>query len=37
MNKASCFGIWGNTEKDEFWNILPKIVEWANTHSLDIS
>ena len=36
MNKPSCFGIWGNTEKDEFWNILPKIIKWANTHSLKV-
>ena len=23
-------GIWGNTEKKTFWNILPKILSWAD-------
>ena len=36
MNKPSCFGIWGNTEKDEFWNILPKIIQWADLINLDV-
>ena len=23
------FGIWGNTEKEIFWKILPEILSWA--------
>ena len=27
--KGKTFGIWGNTEKDSFWETFPKIVSWA--------
>ena len=29
MLKPKTFGLWANTDKDIFWNILPKIIEWA--------
>jgi len=27
-------GIWGNTDKPVFWNILPKITHWASEHNI---
>ena len=29
-------GIWGNTEKPAFWDLLPDIAAWAGKHELDI-
>ena len=23
------FGIWGNTDKEKFWNLLNPILEWS--------
>ncbi len=28
------FGIWGNTDKNSFWDILPKILSWAKKNQL---
>ena len=28
------FGIWGNTDKEIFWKILPKILSWASKNKL---
>ena len=32
--KIKKFGIWGNTDKISFWNILPKILFWAEENNL---
>ena len=29
-------GIWGNTEKPAFWDLLPDIAAWVEKHELDI-
>lgn len=29
-------GIWGNTEKSAFWDLLPDIAAWVEKHELDI-
>jgi len=34
MRKIAKFAIWGNTEKNKFWEILPGIIEWAKTHEI---
>ena len=28
------FGIWGNTDKEKFWNLLNPILEWSKKNSL---
>ena len=30
------FGIWGNTDKESFWVILPKILDWADKNKLTV-
>ena len=35
MKKPSTFGIWGNTEKKSFWEMLPKILNWAKEKGLE--
>ena len=34
MIPLKTFGIWGNTEKDSFWDTFPKIVSWADENGL---
>ena len=34
MKKPISFGIWGNTEKQSFWDTLPKIIDWSNNAGL---
>jgi len=34
MNIPKNFGVWGNIEKDAFWDILPKIIEWAQDKNI---
>ena len=34
MKKPLSFGIWGNTEKQSFWDTLPKIIDWSNNAGL---
>ena len=34
MIRPKSFGIWGNTDKDSFWGILPDILNWADEKSL---
>ena len=29
------FGIWGNTDKDKFWDNLIPILEWANDKKIE--
>ena len=35
MNHPKSFGVWGNTDKESFWEILPDILSWAGTKGLD--
>ena len=35
MNKKATFGIWGNTDKNLFWKVLPKILLWARKKKLE--
>ena len=30
------FGVWGNIEKDAFWKILPKIINWAKKKNIEL-
>ncbi len=34
MNIPKSFGIWGNTAKDSFWDLIPDILSWANEKKL---
>ncbi len=34
MITLKSFGIWGNTDKDSFWEILPDILNWADEKNL---
>ncbi|MBC8216692.1 MAG: NAD(+)/NADH kinase [Candidatus Marinimicrobia bacterium] len=36
MKKPKRFGIWGNTEKPQFWELFPKIVSWAEKKGLEV-
>ena len=36
MIKPKSLGLWGNTDKSVFWQILPKIIDWANSNKLQI-
>lgn len=36
MLKPKILGLWANTDKDIFWNILPKIIEWADRKKIQI-
>ena len=36
MKNPKTFGVWGNIEKDAFWNILPKIINWAKDKNLEV-
>ena len=35
MNHPKSFGVWGNTDKESFWEILPDILSWAGKKGLD--
>ena len=35
MNHPESFGVWGNTDKESFWEILPDILSWAGKKGLD--
>ena len=35
MNHPKSFGIWGNTDKESFWEILPDILAWSGKKGLD--
>ena len=34
MNPPKTFGIWGNTDKNSFWETLPEILSWADENEL---
>ena len=36
MIKPKNFGLWGNTDKSVFWQILPKIIDWADSNEIQI-
>ena len=36
MNSPKTFGVWGNIEKDNFWSILPEIIEWSKNNNLEL-
>ena len=36
MIKPKNFGLWGNTDKSVFWQILPKIINWSNRNKIQI-
>lgn len=36
MTKPKNFGLWGNTDKSVFWQILPKIIDWADSNEIQI-
>ena len=35
MNHPESFGVWGNTDKESFWEILPDILAWSGKKGLD--
>ncbi|MED5426620.1 MAG: hypothetical protein VX586_02010, partial [Candidatus Neomarinimicrobiota bacterium] len=34
MIQPKIFGIWGNTEKNIFWETLPKILIWSRKNGI---
>lgn len=36
MNQIKKIGIWGNTDKKSFWEVLPQIIRWANHKKLQV-
>ena len=36
MSLPKTFGVWGNIEKDAFWNILPEIIRWAESKNIEL-
>ena len=36
MSLPKTFGVWGNIEKDAFWNILPEIIIWAESKNIEL-
>lgn len=30
------FGIWGNTDKDLFWKVLPEIISWSSHNDMEV-
>ena len=36
MIKPKNFCLWGNTDKSVFWQILPNIIDWANSNKIQI-
>jgi len=30
------FGVWGNTEKENFWNTLPEILSWSKEKKIEV-
>ena len=37
MSLPKTFGVWGNIEKDAFWDILPEIIRWAENKNIECS
>ena len=36
MIRPKTLGLWANTDKSIFWNILPKIMDWSNSKNIQI-
>lgn len=36
MFKPKTLGLWANTDKSNFWEILPKIMDWSNKKNIQI-
>ena len=36
MFKPKTLGLWANTDKFNFWEILPKIMDWSNKKDIQI-
>ena len=36
MSPPKTFGVWGNIEKDAFWDILPEIIRWAESKNIEL-
>jgi NAD+ kinase len=36
MSLPKTFGVWGNIEKDAFWDILPEIIRWAVSKNIEL-
>lgn len=35
MRRLKKFGIWGNTEKESFWNLLPDLLKWSSDNEIE--
>jgi len=35
VNRKNKFGIWGNTEKESFWELLPGLLNWSNENKIE--
>ena len=35
MKPPKKFGVWGNTEKENFWNTLPEILSWSKEKKIE--
>ncbi len=36
MDQITKFGIWGNTDKDIFWKVLPSIIKWSENRKIQV-
>ena len=36
MKPPKKFGVWGNTEKENFWNTLPEILSWSKEKKIEV-
>ena len=36
MTSPKSFGIWGNTDKESFWETLPEIITWSKNKNLKV-
>ena len=36
MKTPKKFGVWGNVEKEVFWDILPKIIIWSKNKNIEL-
>ena len=36
MFKPKTLGLWANTDKSNFWEIFPKIMDWSNKKNIQI-
>ena len=36
MRPPKKFGVWGNTQKENFWNTLPEILSWSKEKKIEV-